>query len=182
MFKSMRLWFMLLVLVGGFAVAACGGDDDKDDDNGNDQPTATAPADGGDTTPADGGNAPDGSGNGDGVFGDIPIPDGANETDHGTFSGSQIPFIDPSGSVDASTFGDIEYKIYETSDSAESVINFYSDELSDWDEAYKFAGSSGDGSGGFGIWTKDDGRTALWVGASESNGTTEATVIVGTAN
>jgi hypothetical protein len=181
MFKSIRLWFMLLIIVGGLGIAACGSDDK---DATATTAADTTPEDGAGTTP-DGGNTPDDSGNGgsDGAFGDIPVPDGADEVDSGTFSGAQVPFIDPSGSVDASTFGDIQYKIYETSDSAESVIEFYSDELSGWDEAYKFSGGAGDaGAGGFGIWTKDDGQTALWVGASEADGTTSVTVIVGSAS
>lgn len=181
MFKSIRLWFMLLIILGGLGIAACGSDnkDDKDKD-----PTATAAAgvtpDDGGTTPEDGGNTPDDSGNGDGAgaFGDIPVPDGADETDSGTFSGAQVPFIDPSGSVDASTFGDIQYKTYETSDSAESVINFYSDELSGWDEVYK---SSAAGAGA-GLWTRNDGNRVLSVSASEADGTTTVLVYVGSAD
>ena len=181
---KLSLWLAVVAVVAGAALLACGDDEKKTDDGGN-GPTATQSTDGGDQTPVDGGNTPDDSGNGNGgggTFGDIPVPDGADEVDSGTLSGAQIPFIDPSGSVDASTFGDIAYKTYETSDSAESVIQFYSDELSDWDEAYKFSGSTGDGSGGFGIWTKDDGQTALWVGASEDGGTTTVSVIVGSAD
>ncbi len=177
MFKVIRLWFMLLVIVGGLGIAACGGDDD---DNG-DESAATAAAD---DTPADGGNGngedtpEDGGGNGDGAFGDIPVPDGANEIDSGTFSGGQFPIADPNGSVDASTYGDIEYKTYETSDSAESVIDFYAGELSGWEEVYKTSSSGV----AIGIWTRDGNDQALWVSASGAGGTTTVGVWTGSAN
>jgi len=179
--KHIRLWMILAVALGSVLVFACGGD--SKDDTGDEPTTAAATSDG--SSPTDDGSSPtdDGSSdNGDGAFGDIPVPDGADEIDSGTFSGAQFPVIDPSGSVDASTFSDIEYKTYETSDSAESVIEFYSDELSGWDEVYKFSAGSGDaGAGGFGIWTRNDGNQALWVTASEADGTTTVTVLLGSA-
>ncbi|MEX2160160.1 MAG: hypothetical protein WEB04_12235 [Dehalococcoidia bacterium] len=185
MFKSMRLWFMLLIIVGGLGIAACGSDDKDDKDK---DPTATAaagvtPADG-DSTPVDGGNTPDdsgnggGDGNGDGALGDIPVPDGASEVDSGTFSGGQFPVVDPSGEIDASAYGDIEFKTYETSDSAESVVDFYSGELSGWDEVYKFSSSGV----AIGIWTRDDGNQALWVSAAEAEGTTTVAAWVGSTD
>lgn len=184
-----RIWLAILALAGGALLMACSDSKDDDDGNGGDGPTATESADEGDETPddsgnGDGANTPDdsGNGNGDGAFDDIPVPDGADEVDSGTYSGAQVPIIDPSGSVDASTFGDVQYRTYETSDSGESVINFYSDQLSGWDEKYKLSGGSGEGSGAFGIWTKDDGRTALWVGASEIDGNTTVVVILGSAD
>ena len=178
--KYLRLWVIVLVAIGGAALFACDGD--SKDDSG-DEPTAVATSDGGDKPTTDGSssNTPE-DGGGDGSFGDIPAPDGADEVDSGTFSGTQFPVIDPSGSVDATTFGDIEYKTYETSDSPDSVIEFYSDELSGWDEAYKFAAGSGvAGAGGFGIWTRDDGNQALWVTASEVDGATTVIVFLGSA-
>ena len=57
--RGLRIWMMVLALLGGALLFACGGDDDDADGGDVDQPTATEEADGGDGG-ADGGQDTDG--------------------------------------------------------------------------------------------------------------------------
>jgi hypothetical protein len=186
------LWRLLLVtavvMFGAAFVVAC----DDDGGDGGDEPTATTeeeatdegdddeatdtPEDEGDATEEDGDG--DGGGSGATSIDDLPEPDDAEETASGSWSGT-VPFFDPSGSVDADAYGQLDYKEYDTGMSSEEVIDFYKDAFSDWDEVYVLTGGAAGEAGGFGIWTTNDSDTVAWIGTSEGSDTTTVTVIVG---
>ncbi len=192
MVTSTRAWLVIIALFAGLLVVACGGDDNGDKNGNGEEPAATATVGDEDTGDGNGmeeatateeGDTADENGNGDGggaSLGDIPVPSGADETGSGSFSSSDIPFFVPGDEVDPEAFTSIEYKEYDVDDSPEAVIDFYRDELSDWDEVWVFSGGDGEDSGGFGVWTTDGGRTAVWVGTSALDGGTDLIVIVGT--
>ena len=197
MTSSFRIWLVMAALAAGLLVAACGGDDDKGDDGDGNGAAATVPADdeGDGATATDDGGGEDGGGDataepdgeGDGgvssggdAFEGVPVPEGADEQSSGTLSGSEIPFLDPSGEMDPEAYGTIELKVYSVDSSPADVLDFYRDELSDWEEVFVFGGGTGDEEGGFGIWTRDDGAQAMWVATSASAGGTDLTLMVGT--
>lgn len=107
------------------------------------------------------------------------MPAGADETGSGSWSGT-IPFVVPGDEVDPEAFTSIEFKEYEVAASPENVIDFYSDELDGWDEVFVFSGGADGDEGGFGVWTRDNGQAALWIGANAVDGQTELVVILGT--
>jgi hypothetical protein len=184
MLNSARIWLVAAALLAGLLMAACGGGDNGDNGNG-EEPAATATA--GDMDNGGGAEATvpasdEGNGGSDGggeAFADVPVPSGADETGSGSFSSSDIPFFVPGDEVDPEAYTSIDYKEYDSSDSPEDIIAFYKDELSDWDEVFVFSGGDAGDEGGFGVWTRDDGREAVWVGASISDGTTDLILIVG---
>ena len=184
MASTLRLLLVVGALLAGTLAAACGGDDNGDNGDA-DQPTATEQLDG-DTTPADGDQTPtgDGDGNGDGgsSFGDLPLPSGADETSSGSFSSSDIPFFVPDEEFDAEAFTNLEYKQYSVDGSPAEAIDFYKEELGDWEEVFVFSGGAEGDEGGFGVWTRDGGTTAVWIGASILDDGTDLIVILGTAD
>ncbi len=180
MASSWRWLLAVVVLLVGAVAFACDGGDDNGDENG-DQPTEEATVEDGDDateepTPEDGDDA-DGGGDSDEVFEDVPIPDGAELTDSGSWSGT-IPFA-VGADVDVETFTTVEFRVYEVDGSASDIIEFYRDNMGGWDEVMVFSGGLTDEEGGFGVWTRDDGNTAAWIAAAETDGVTELTVIVG---
>jgi hypothetical protein len=173
MTRYLRMLMVLAVLaLGGLSAVAC-----EEDDDGDASPTATEGSDG--ETPDDGAE-PTEEDDGDGAsgsFDDVPVPDGATESETGTFSSDQIPFVDPGGSIDPGAYGNIEWRTYDTAMSSEEVLNFYESELSDWDEVFKLD----TGPGAFGIWSRDNGDEVLWVGTTDIGEGTELILIHGTA-
>jgi len=186
MVNSMRIWLVVAALLAALLMAACGGGDGDNGDADGDEPTATVPAgdedtDEGDATATEeveGDEGGDGNGGGE-AFGDIPIPSGADETGSGSFTSSDIPFFVPGDEVDPEAFSNIEYREYETDASPEEVMDFYRDELGDWDEVFVFSGGDAEDEGGFGVWTRDGGRAVVWIGVSTLDGATDLIVIVG---
>lgn len=191
MTKSWRTWMAAIALVAAVTlVVACGGDDDDGGDGGDDPTATTEVTDGGDdataTQEADP-TAEDGDGGGDGetggdAFEGVPVPAGAEEEASGEFSSSQIPFVVPDSDFDADSYGTIEYKSYAFDGSAVAALDFYSDEFSDWDEVFKFSGAGEGGEGAFGVWTRNDGAEAVWIGTASSDGGTALTVIHATTD
>jgi hypothetical protein len=178
---------MLLVLAvltfGGLLAAAC-----EEEEDGDSSPTATEGTDGGTPvdgetpavgeTPGDGAEPTDDGGGGSGSFDDIPVPDGATESESGTFSADQIPFVDPGGNVDPGAYSNIEWRTYDVDMNSEAVLDFYESELSDWDEVFKLDS----GPGAFGIWSRNNGDEVLWVGTTDLGEGTELLLIHGTAD
>lgn len=177
MLNSFRWLLVAMALAATIAFGACGdsGNNDNSDKKTDEQPVAT------DDTSSDGssdnGNPSSGDGSSSGDFQDVAVPSGADEQSSGTFSSSQIPFVVPDPDFKADAYGSIEWKLYELDTAPGDVIDFYKDELGDWKEV--FVASIDEG--GYGVWTRDDGRQAVWVGASSSNGKTQMTLIVGKA-
>lgn len=181
---------LMISLLALLAAMACGGDGDGDQTSQADEtPEAgeTPEADGGDGGDDGDGNGGDGADGDDGggdvgadgeAFGDVPLPDGADETSSLTVSGSSLPFVVPPGTdVDAEAFGDMTMKTYDVSGSAGDVIDFYKDRRGDWDEV--IAVSADDG--GLLLWTRDDGERVVWISVGEGidPGTTSLVIIVG---
>jgi hypothetical protein len=179
MASSFRLGLVIVALLAGSLAFACGGGGNGDDDDDGEQPTATAEVEDQDADEDEDAGEDDGGDAGAEAFGDIPIPAGASETSSGSWSGS-IPFAVPNADVDPEAFTAIEFKQYDVDDSPEDVIAFFQDELDGWDEVFVFSGGAAGEEGGFGVWTRDDGRAAVWVAASIVDDATELLVILGT--
>jgi hypothetical protein len=182
-----RTWLFVLIalaLVAGAALVACGGGND----NENNKPAATAVEDqggnggGGEaeatTAPKDTPKPSTGGGS-SGSLGDIPIYPGASKVSSGEYSGSDaaIPMI--GSDVDASNYNSVQWGIYETSDSADDVYNWYKDKMSDWHQEWSYSGGDETGAGAMVVWTKDSGKEAAWVIISEDSGTTELSIWYG---
>ena len=193
--RSWACALIALTLVAGAALVACGGGNDnkatptavenQGGDQGGDEATST-PSTGAKTTPkattkatAKATAAADNSGSSGGSIGDLPVYPGATKISSSEFSGSQAGGILGSG-ADASDFTKVQLVMYETSDGAEQVLDWYKDKMSDWDQAGTF--SSGDESGamGYAAWTKDDGTVAAWISVAEGDGTTTLNLMYGT--
>lgn len=195
--KSWAFALIALTLVAGAALVACGGGDDNKDNKDN-KPAATAVEDqGGDqgdneaepTVKATAKATPkattkatakaDDSGDSGGSIGDVPVYPDATKVSSSEFSGSQAGGILGSD-ADASDFTKVQLVMYTTSDSAQQVLDWYKDKMSDWDQAGTF--SSGDESGamGYAAWTKDDGTVAAWISVAEGDGTTTLNLMYGT--
>ncbi|MGB2694538.1 MAG: hypothetical protein WBD55_05050 [Dehalococcoidia bacterium] len=182
MLSSFRWLLVAMALGATIAFGACGdSNNDTSDEKTDEQPVATddTSSDGSsDNGNQDGGNA-DSGGNGSD---EVPLPDGADEQGSGTYSSSQIPFPVFNEDFDSEVFGTVEWKLYEVEQSAADVISFYQGEFSDWDEVFVSTAGAEGNEGGFGVWTTDDGRRAVWVGVGESGGSTQMTLIVGNAD
>jgi hypothetical protein len=170
----------MLTLVAGVGLAlACGGDDDDGGDDG-DAPTAEATTDDSDgEAPTDEGedeptaddsedNEDNGGGSSSsGSIDDIAVPEGAEETFSGEFSGGPVPI--PAGDLDSSAYGTLQYATYTLDgQSAEDVLDFYKDEFSDWEEVATFSGGAGGSFGAYGAWTQDDDNVVVWIGVSDN--------------
>jgi hypothetical protein len=177
---SWRWWLVVPVVAAAFLVFACGG--------GDEEPSDTGPADGGaateqmdgesedaamDEEPSDGGMEMEAGGE---AFSDVPLPEGASVVSSGEWSGS-IPGAVPGMGAELEDYTSLEFRQIETDASPEDVINFYSDQLSDWDELFVFSGGAEGDEGGVGVWTHDD--VAVWISAATSDGTTDAVIIRG---
>lgn len=186
-FAALRGFAVLLAVALLFALlaAACDGDGDEGETpQAGDTPAAaeTPPANGGDETP-EVGETPEADGDedveaGGEAFEDIPLPDGADEVESVTISGSTLPFFVPAeAGVDAESFGELTMKEYEVDASPADVMEFYQDSRGDWDEAFSVATDEG----GLLIWTKGDGDRAVWISAGEGSdaGTTALVILYG---
>jgi hypothetical protein len=114
---------------------------------------------------------------------DISAYPGAEEVFTGTFTGGggfPIPMIGE-GDLDPEDYGSVQYTVYETSDSADKVIDFYKDEFKDWKEEWTFGMEEGGQQGEIVIWSKDDAKLAAWLSAFEDDGTTSVIVAMGTS-
>jgi hypothetical protein len=179
---------MLMVLavlsLGGLFAVAC-----EEDDDGDSSPTATesdreTPSGG--ETPSDGETPDDGAepteaDDGDGASGsldDIPVPEGATEDGSGTYTADQIPFVDPGGTIDPGALANIQWRTYDVSQNSDAVLDFYQNELTDWDEIYVLS----TGPAKFGIWSRSDNDEVLWVGTTDVGQGTELILIHGSAS
>jgi hypothetical protein len=172
----MRLLLIMLTMVAGVGLAiACGGDDD----GGGDKDTPTAEATSGDeattaatdeaTSAGDEATSEatsDGGGSSGSSFEDIPVPDGATQTFSGEFGEGAVPI--PAGDLDSSAYGNLKYATYTLDQSADDVLQFYKDELGDWEELGTFSGGAAGAIGAYGAWSKDNQDVVLWIGVSDN--------------
>jgi len=180
---SWRWLLVIPVVLAGMLLAACGDDGDE--------PSAPGPADEGVATvePAEDGIVDEEPTDEDGaeveaggdVFDDVPAPAGAREMESGEWSGS-IPGLVPGIGAEPGDFTTIEFQQLEVDDSPSDVIEFYKDNLEGWNEEFVFSGGADGDEGGIGVWTRDDGRVAVWITAGRSDGVTEVVIIRGTAD
>jgi hypothetical protein len=187
--RSVIYVLFALMLALGAAFVACGGGSDKsnndqaqptaeqqDNQNGQDQqaePTAKA------TQQTKATVKPGNSGDSSGSIGDVPVYPGADKKASGEWSGSEAPIPALGSGVDAGSYAKVQYAMYETSDSAQNVLDWYKDKMSDWKDEGSFSGGSEGGVGGFAAWTKDDGKEAAWISVSEDSGTTTLGIFFG---
>lgn len=179
---SWRWWLVVPAVLAGMLLAACGDDNGEPSDTGpSDEAAETAePAEDGmvdEEEPADEDGGVEAGGD---AFEDVPVPSGANETASGQWSGS-IPGLVPGQGTDPEQFTSLEFKEYEVDDSPSEIIDFYRGELSGWDEGFVFSGGEAGDEGGVGVWTRDDGRVAIWISANASDGGSDLVVIRGAA-
>jgi len=178
----LRWIFGLIALVAlAIALAACGGGDDEEGNGGGDKetPAATKTAEAeGTQEPAETPKAtktaetqePSGGGGG-GALSDIPVYPGADKT--GEYSGDySLPLLGED--LDVEDYKDTEWAVYETSDSAGDVADWYRGKMTDagWTEENWFDVSFGEGAA-WGSYTKNDGDNAAWVVISGTEDKTE---------
>lgn len=174
-----KLFLLLFVLMAASVLvlaAACGGDGDEEGPPAGDgSPAATQTA-----APPDETEEPSGDGDGNGGEApDIPIMPGARETFSGTFTGGDLPFGGlPGGSpLDPEEFGEVQYTVYETDDSVESVVNFYKEQFKGWNEEFTFGGDTEGEAFQMIVWSRDGGNVGAWMMATETEGTTEVVIM-----
>ena len=196
-----RSWIYALIalaLVASAALVACGGSEDNKatptvgQNQQQDEATPTAKATtsskttpSGSTTPSTAGTAKAtakataSSGGSGASLGDVPVYPGASEVSTGEWSGSQamIPVI--GSDVDAGNFSTVKYGIYETSDAANDVFDWYKGQMGDWKQEYTYSGSSGGQTAAMAVWTKNDGKEAAWLMVGEDSGTTSISIFFG---
>jgi hypothetical protein len=175
---SWRWWLVIPAVALAFLVAACGDDDEGPSDAGpaDEGVAAEEPAE----EPEDGVVEEEPSEDGIEIeaggeaFDDVPLPGGASVISSGEWSGT-IPGMVTGMESALEDFTTLEYLELETDDSPEDVINFYRDELSDWEELFVFSGGADEEEGGVGVWMRDD--VAVWVTTGSADGATEVIVI-----
>lgn len=183
--RSVIYVLIALMLALGAAFVACGGGADKSDKEQAEPTVAEQQQDGQDTpaaesTPEKKATAKSSSG-GDsgGSIGDVPVYPGANKTTGGEWSGSEAMIPAVGSDVDAGSYSTVQYAMYETSDGAQDVFEWYKDKMSDWKDEGSFSGGSEGSVGAFGVWTKDDGKEAAWITVGEDSGTTTLGIFFG---
>jgi hypothetical protein len=181
--RSIAYVVIALALAAGAALVACGGGSNSSNDE-KAQPTASQQQNGGNTpetkaTESQATSKPSGGGS-SGSIGSVPVYPGANKTSGGEWSGSEaaIPALG-SSDVNAGDYKTVQYAIYETSDGAQEVLDWYKDKMGDWKNKGSFSGGEEGSVGAFGAWTKDDGKEAAWISVSEDSGTTTLSIFYG---
>ncbi len=187
--KTVTYVLIAIMLALGAAFVACGGGSDKsnndqaqptveqqDNQDGQDQqaePTAEATQE--KKATAKSGSSGDSSGS----IGDVPVYPGADKKASGEWSGSEAAIPALGSGVDAGSYAKVQYAMYETSDSAQDVLDWYKDKMSDWEDQGTFSGGSEGSVGGFASWTKDGGKEAAWISVGEDSGTTTLGIFFG---
>jgi hypothetical protein len=142
---------------------ACGGDEEESPKA---SPTATAAKTptAATKTPAAGETPEKTPAGGAGEVPSIATYPGASEVFTGTFdTGGTFPFpLSPDIPVDPEEFGNVQYTVYQTSDSSDKVVDFYEKEFKGWKNEGSFAMEGMDGE--VMMWSKDDGKVAAWMG------------------
>jgi hypothetical protein len=110
----------------------------------------------------------------------IPGYPGATEVFTGTFSGGgsfPIPLGDVP--VQPDEFGNVQYTVYQTSDSIDDVLNFYEREFKSWEEEGSYSMEQLGQNGKIVAWTRDGRQFAAWLWVFEEEGATGVVVAVG---
>jgi hypothetical protein len=76
--------------------------------------------------------------------------------------------------------GNMRYRTFETSDSADSVFDFYNGKFGGWTTELTFDVDEAGMKVRIGVWSKDERKSAAWLAATEAGGITEVIVMTGT--
>lgn len=110
----------------------------------------------------------------------VPIYPGANKIASGEWSGSEMPIPMIGSPTNPEDYGNVHYAMYEVDDPPNEVFDWYKDKMSGWKEEWTFSGGDSEtGAAGFGVWTKDDGKTAAWVVVGEDQDVTSLVIMTG---
>ena len=112
---------------------------------------------------------------------DIPAYPGASEVFTGTFTGAGAFPVPLTGDIPIGPeeFANVQYTVYQTSDSPEKVLDFYKKEFKGWKEEWTFGMEQLGQKGEIVVWSKDDRNIAAWMAAFEEEGTTSVVVAIG---
>jgi hypothetical protein len=170
---------MVPAIVTSLAIVACGGSSKT-------SPTATAKQGQTASTPAAQATTakqPTSASSGGGSAGsinDVPVYPGATKVSSGELPGTagSIPAI--GSNLNAADYATVDFAIYQTNDDAQTVVDWYTSHMSGWTKAGSFSGGTGENTGAFAAWTKDNGNEAAWITVGASGGQTSLSVWFGT--
>lgn len=182
--RSVVYVLIALMLALGAAFVACGGGGEESNKEQAEPTAAEQQQDGqeqqqADTPAAKATSKPSGGESG-GSIGDVPVYPGAKKTTSGEWSGSEAMIPAIGSDVNAGDYTKVQYAMYETGDGAQDVFDWYKGKMSGWDDRGSFSGGSEGSVGAFGVWTKNDGKEAVWITIGEESGTTTLGIFLGT--
>jgi hypothetical protein len=76
--------------------------------------------------------------------------------------------------------GNMRYRAFETTDSADAVFDFYDGEFEGWTTELTLDLDEAGMKVRVAVWTEENRKSAAWMAATESGGTTEVIVMTGT--
>ena len=76
--------------------------------------------------------------------------------------------------------GNMRYRVFETADPADRVLDFYKGEFEGWKTELTLSADEGGIKARAAVWSKDDRKSAAWMAATEAEGITEVIVMTGT--
>ena len=76
--------------------------------------------------------------------------------------------------------GNMRYRTFETTDSADAVFGFYNSKFEGWTTEFTFCVDEAGMNVCVAVWSKDQRKSAAWMAATEAGGTTEVIVMTGT--
>lgn len=176
-----RSWICLLMALAiatSGALVACGGGSKT-------SPTATAKGQTASTPAAQATtakqptSASSGGGGSAGSINDVPVYPGATKISSGELPGTagSIPAI--GSNLNAADYTTVDFAIYQTNDDAQTVFDWYTGDMSGWTKAGSFSGGTGENTGAFAAWTKDNGNEAAWITVGASAGQTSLSIWFG---
>jgi hypothetical protein len=178
----LRFVLILTTLVAAAVLVlavACGGDDEEGPAAGETPAAAEETPEG--PSPSEG-ETPEGPPPSEaGELPDIAAYPGATDVFTGTFTGAGAFPIPLAGDVpiEPGEFPNVQYSVYQTSDSTDKVLDFYKREFKGWKEEWTFSMEQVGQEGEVVVWSKDDRDVAAWMAAFEDEGTTNVVVAVG---
>ena len=76
--------------------------------------------------------------------------------------------------------GNMRYRTFETSDPADTVLDFYNAEFQGWTRELTFDVDEAGMKVRVAVWSKDQRKSAAWLAATEAGGIAEVIVMTGT--
>jgi hypothetical protein len=75
--------------------------------------------------------------------------------------------------------GNMRYRVFETADPADRVLDFYKGEFEGWTMELTFDVDEAGMKARVAVWSKDERKSAAWMAATEAGGITEVIVMTG---